>query len=315
MLTSLTQILSKASRGHYAVGAFNMNNLETLQAVMAAADAECAPVIVQTSEGAIEYAGMEELASLVHIAAKKTKRPVGLHLDHGKNFDLVVEAIKSGWYTSVMFDGSGLPYKENIKQTQKIVAIAHKHKVDVEAELGAIAGIEDFVSVAERDSHLTDPKQAAEFARATKCDALAVAVGTKHGAYKFKGESALDFGRLKEIAEAVSVPLVLHGASGVPSNIKKICTAYGCEISSAKGVSDTALRKAVTLGVRKVNVDTDLRLAFDAGVRKFLKERPEVIDPREILKPAVELMTKVVRQKIRTLGSSGKALGSGLDSG
>jgi fructose-bisphosphate aldolase class II len=306
MLCTLTQILSKAACGHYAVGAFNVNNLETLQAVTKAAEAERAPVIIQTSEGAINYAGLEELASLAHIAAKKTKRPVAFHLDHGKDIDLIMKAVKSGWYTSVMFDGSGLPYKENLALTKKIVTLAHKHKVDVEAELGAIAGIEDFVSVVERDAHLTDPKQAKDFVRNTKCDALAVAVGTKHGAYKFKGESALDFGRLKEIAEAVSVPLVLHGASGVPTNIKKICTDYGCEISGAKGVSDTALRKAVTLGIRKVNVDTDLRLAFDAGIRKFLKEKPEVIDPREILKPAVELMTKVVRQKIRVLGSSGK---------
>ena len=177
----------------------------------------------------------------------------------------------------------------------------------MEAELGAIAGIEDFVSVKDRDAHLTDPKQAREFARATGCDALAIAVGTKHGAYKFKGESKLDYDRLKRIAEAVNVPLVLHGASGVPANIKRICTQYGCEISSAKGVSDASVKKAVTLGVRKVNVDTDLRLAFDAGIRKFLKERPEVIDPREILKPAKELMTKVVRHKMKTLGSSGKA--------
>ncbi len=307
MLTSLSHILTKAQRGHYAVGAFNVNNLETLQAIMAAAQAERAPVIVQTSEGAIDYAGMEELASLVHIAARKTKLPVVFHLDHGKNYDLVVAAIESGWYTSVMYDGSSLPFKENVKRTQQIVKLAHKRKISVEAELGAIAGIEDFVSIKDRDAHLTDPKQAADFVRATGCDALAVAVGTKHGAYKYKGDSVLDFGRLKEIAENVDVPLVLHGASGIPANIKKMCTAYGCEITSAKGVPDAAVRKAVTLGVRKVNVDTDLRLAFDAGVRKFLKERPEVIDPREILKPAVELMTKVVRQKMRMLGCTNKA--------
>lgn len=307
MLTTLKNILSKAVHGHYAVGAFNINNLETLQAIMDAAQAEHAPVILSTSEGAIDYAGMEELASLVHIAARKTKLPVVFHLDHGKNYDLVVEAIESGWYTSVMYDGSSLPFSENIKRTKHIVKLAQKKKISVEAELGAIAGIEDFVSVEERDAQLTDPEEAAQFVKETNCDALAVAVGTKHGAYKFKGESRLDFGRLKEIAERVSVPLVLHGASGVPANIKKICTKYGCEITSAKGVSDSAVRKAVTLGVRKVNVDTDLRLAFDAGIRKFLKERPEVIDPREILKPAIELMTKVVRQKMRMLGCSGKA--------
>ncbi len=306
MLVSLKDLLTKASRGHYAVGAFNVNNLETIQAIMDAADAERAPVILSTSEGAIDYAGMEELASLAHIAARRTKRPVVFHLDHGKNYDLVVEAIASGWYTSVMYDGSSLPLTENIKRTTQIVKLAHKKKISVEAELGAIAGIEDFVSVEDRDAHLTDPEQAAEFVKKTGCDALAIAIGTKHGAFKFTGESRLDFGRLKEIAERVSVPLVLHGASGVPANIKKICTTYGCEISSAKGVSDSAVRKAVMLGVCKVNVDTDLRLAFDAGIRKFLKERPEVIDPREILKPAKELMTKVVKQKMKMLGSSGK---------
>lgn len=306
MLTSLSSVLTRAQRGRYAVGAFNINNLETLQAIMEAAAFERAPVIVQTSEGAIEYAGMDELAAIVHLAAKKTKLPIVFHLDHGKNETLVIKAIKSGWYTSVMFDGSAFAFKENIRRTKKIVELAHKHRISVEAELGAIAGMEDFVSVKERDAHFTDPKQAKEFVSATGCDALAVAIGTKHGAYKFKGESALDFGRLKEVAEAVRIPLVLHGASGLPANIKKICTEYGCEISSAKGVSDAHVKKAITLGVRKVNVDTDLRLAFDAGIRKFLKERPEVIDPREILKPAKELMTKVVRQKMRMLGCAGK---------
>ena len=306
MLTTLKQVLQKANRGCYAVGAFNINNLETLQSIMDAAEAESSPIILSTSEGAIDYAGMEELASLALIAARKTKLPVVFHLDHGKNEALVIKAIKSGWYTSVMFDGSSLPFKENIRHTKKIVEMAHKKGISVEAELGAIAGIEDFVSVEDRDAHLTDPEQAAEFVKRTGCDALAIAVGTKHGAFKFRGESKLDYDRLKRIAETVDIPLVLHGASGIPQNIKRICTQYGCEISSAKGVSDVSVKKAVTLGIRKVNVDTDLRLAFDAGIRKFLKERPEVIDPREILKPAKELMTKVVRHKMKTLGSSGK---------
>lgn len=306
MLVTLKAILQKAQKGRYAVGAFNMNNLETLQAIMDAAEAERAPVILQTSEGAVAYAGMEELATLANIAAKKSKRPVVLHLDHGKDEGLIAQAIQSGWYTSVMFDGSSFPLKENIHRTKRIVKLAHRYRVSVEAEVGAIAGAEDTISVEDRDARLTDPKEAARFVRATKCDALAVAIGTKHGAFKFKGESKLDFDRLKHIAEAVDVPLVLHGASGVPANIKRICTQYGCEISSAKGVSDAAVKKAVTLGVRKVNVDTDLRLAFDAGIRKFLKERPEVIDPREILKPAKALMTKVVRYKMKMLGSSGK---------
>ena len=306
MLTSLTKVLKKAQRGGYAVGAFNINNLETLQAVMDAAEQEHAPVIVQTSEGAIHYAGMEELGGLVHLAAKRTKRPVVFHLDHGKNYDLVVAAIKSGFYTSVMFDGSALPYKENVRKTKKIVKMAHKRGISVEAELGLIAGVEDFVSVKDHEAAMTDPDQAADFVKQTDCDALAVAIGTRHGAFKMKKESTLDFHRLKLIAEATSVPLVLHGASGVPARIKALCTKYGCEISTAKGIPDSQIKKAVTLGIRKINIDTDLRIAFDAGIRKFLKERPEVIDPREILKPAKALMTKLVRHKISMLGSAKK---------
>ncbi len=306
MLTTLAKVLARAHRGHYAVGAFNVNNLEIIQAVMAAAETERAPVILQTSEGAIEYAGMDELAALAHLAAKKSKRPVVFHLDHGKNEALVVKAIKSGLYTSVMFDGSSLPFEQNVRHTKAIVKMAHARGVSVEAELGAIAGIEDFVSVAEQDAHLTNPTQAAAFVKQTGCDALAIAIGTSHGAYKFKGSSTLDIPRLQKIAKAVRVPLVLHGASGVPTAIKALCTKYGCDIKDAKGVSDRAISQAVTHGINKVNIDTDLRIAFDAGVRKFLAENPRVIDPRKILGPAKELITKVVRQKMQLLGCSGK---------
>ena len=306
MLTTLTNVLKKANRQNYAVGAFNINNLEILQAVMDAAEAERAPVVISTSEGAIKYAGMEELGTLVHLAAKRSKRPVVFHLDHGKNYDLVVRAIKSGFYTSVMFDGSSLPYKENLKLTKRLVTMAHRRGISVEAELGAIAGIEDFVSVEEKDAHLTDPEQALEFVQRTGCDALAVAIGTSHGAYKFGGDSQLDFKRLTTIKDLVKVPLVLHGASGIPSTIKNQCIKYGCKIEKAKGVSDAHIRRAVKLGINKVNIDSDLRIAFDAGVRKFLHEQPEVFDPRKILGPAKELMTKVVRQKMRMLGCAGK---------
>ncbi|MBM5789690.1 class II fructose-bisphosphate aldolase family protein [Candidatus Parcubacteria bacterium] len=306
MLTSLSSVLAKAQRGRYAVGAFNFNNLETLQAIMGAAEAEHSPVILQTSEGALAYAGMEELAALVHLAAKKSKRPVIFHLDHGKDYALVVEAVKSGLYTSVMFDGSALPFKENVRRTKKIVEMAHQRGMSVEAEIGLIAGKEDFVSVSERDAAMTQPAQAAEFARLTQCDALAVAIGTRHGAFKMKKESSLDFHRLKLIAEATRVPLVLHGASGVPSHIKRLCTQSGCEISSAKGIPDAQIKKAVSLGICKVNIDTDLRIAFDAGIRTFLKQRPDVIDPREILKPARDLMAMVARSKMRLFGCSKK---------
>lgn len=305
MLVTLTQALEKAHKGHYAVGAFNVNNLETMQAVMMAAVAERSPVILQTSEGAINYAGMPALGALAHLTANYEKVPVVFHLDHGKDAKLVETAIKSGWYTSVMYDGSSLPYKENVASTKRLVKMAHARGISLEAELGAIAGIEDFVSVEERDAHLTDPDQAAAFVAATGCDALAVAIGTKHGAYKFAGECKLDFNRLKEIQAMVDVPLVLHGASGVPATIKAVCTKYGCDLGDAKGVSDAAIKKAVSLGINKVNIDTDLRIAFDAGVRQFLHDNPKVIDPREILKPARELMTKVVRQKMKLLGCSG----------
>lgn len=307
MLVTLTEVLQDAHENNYAVGAFNINNLEILEAIMTAAEEENSPVIISTSEGAIAYAGMEELASLVHIKAKKADVPVVLHLDHGKNLDTIETVINSGMYTSVMYDGSALPYEENVANTQKVIGWAHEKNIPVEAEIGAIEGIEDFVSVSEQDAHLTDPDQAVEFVEETNCDALAVAVGTSHGAYKFEGESRLDYDRLREIKKKVDMPLVLHGASGVPEDIKSLCMEYGCAIEEAKGVSDETIQKAVECGINKINIDTDLRIAFDAGVRKFLKENPEVFDPRKILTPAKELMTQVVRHKMKLFGCAGKA--------
>ncbi|HLD17842.1 MAG TPA: class II fructose-bisphosphate aldolase [Patescibacteria group bacterium] len=306
MLSSLPILLKKAQRQGYAVGAFNVNQLETIQAIIAAAEAEKSPVILATSEGAIAYAGMEELGALAHISAAKASIPMAFHLDHGKDDELVAHAVKSGWYGSVMYDGSAHPYEENVRRTKKIVKLAHARGVAIEAELGSIAGIEDFVSVEDRNIHLTDPDQAAEFVQQTGCDALAVAVGTAHGAYKFQGACRLDFKRLQEIAKRVRVPLVLHGASGVPTAVKAECMKYGCKIEDAKGVSDASIRKAISLGICKVNVDTDLRMAFDAGVRKYLAKNPADIDPRHILGEAKEFMTRLVRQKMRLLGSSGK---------
>ncbi|MFH1253586.1 MAG: class II fructose-bisphosphate aldolase [Candidatus Uhrbacteria bacterium] len=303
MLTSLSNLLNRAQHKHYAVGAFNVYNLETIQAVIAAAEAERSPVIIQTSEAAIKYAGLEILGAMVHQLAKKTKAPIIFHLDHGKNEKLVAEAIKSGWYGSVMFDGSALPYKKNLQITKKLVKLAHTKGVAVEAELGAIAGIEDLVSVKDRDAQLTNPKQAAEFVRETGCDALAIAIGTKHGAYKFHGDCQLDFERLKEIRAAVSVPLVLHGASGVPAAIKNLAIKFGAEIGEAKGISDSAIKKAVTLGICKINIDTDLRIAFIAGLHQFIENNPKDIDPRAFLSAGKEKITEVVRQKIRLFGS------------
>lgn len=302
MLTTLLYLLSRAEKSRHAIGAFNVYNLETIQAVIAAAETEQAPVIIQTSEAAVKYAGMEVLGALVHLLAKKTKIPAAFHLDHGRDEKLIIKAIKSGWYGSVMFDGSALPYKKNLAATKRLVKLAHANGVAVEAELGAIAGIEDFTSVKERDAHLTDPKQAAEFVYLTECDALAVAIGTKHGAYKFKKESKLDYKRLKAIEDAVEIPLVLHGASGVPASIKETAIKYGTKIKEARGMADQSIRRVIALGVRKINIDTDLRIAFSAGVRKFLSEHPEEIDPRAVLTAGKDEMIKVVRQKIKLFG-------------
>ena len=307
MFSTYNQLLKQAAKKNYAVGAFNINNLEFLHAVVSAAEEERSPVIIQTSEGALGYAGLEELAAMVHVVARRTKVPVVYHLDHGKDVELITYIIKSGLYQSVMFDGSSLSYEENVRQTAKLAKLAHKQGVAIEAELGAIAGIEDFVSVAEQDAHLTNPEQAKEFVARTGCDSLAIAIGTSHGAFKFSEASKLDFKRLEHINKTVDLPLVLHGASGIPTNIKNQCVKYGCKIADAKGVSDAHIKKAVSFGINKINIDSDLRIAFDAGVRKFLSENPEVIDPRKILEPATELMQNVVQQKMRIFGSAGKA--------
>src|SRR3989338_3820853 len=307
MLVTLKTILSKAHRRGYAVGAFNINNLEICQAVMIAAEKMRSPVVLQTSEGAIDYAGMDYLAAIARLAAEKARISVVFHLDHGKDPKLVERAIKSGFYTSVMIDGSSHPYKENVRITKKIVAMAHRRGISVEAELGAIAGIEDFVSVSERDARFTNPEEAGRFVRETGCDALAVAIGTAHGAFKFKGEPKLDIVRLKKIKAAARLPLVLHGASGVPADIKRICAKYGCKIAEARGVSDSLISAAVRGGINKINIDTDLRLAFTAGVRHALAKHPEGIDPRKVLGPAKELIQQVVMQKMKLFGCAGKA--------
>lgn len=306
MLVSSKQMLQKAHRGNYAIGAFNVNDMEMLQAVVDAAKAEKAPVIIQTSEGAIDYARIGYLYAMIKEAAK-VKTPMAFHLDHGKDFKLVKEMIKFGFHTSVMYDGSSLPFSQNIRKTKEVVRSAHKKKMQVEAELGAIAGIEDFVSVKDRDAHLTNPHQAAIFAKKTGCDSLAIAVGTSHGAYKFKSSSHLDIDRLKEIKAATKMPLVLHGASGVPLWLKRRCLDAGCKIQDAHGVSDEQISRAIKAGINKVNVDTDLRLAFTAAVRQALNDDPANIDPRKYLSPARDLMTKVVRDKMRLFGCSGKA--------
>lgn len=304
MLIPSLPLLKKARAGKYAVPAFNINDLEMLKAVMKAAEAEHSPIIVQTSEGAIEYAGMDYLVVMVKVAAR-AKIPVVLHLDHGKNLEVIRAAIMSG-YTSVMFDGSALPYQENVRLTKQVVKWAHARRVSVEAELGSIKGIEDLVNVAERDAVLTNPEQAAQFVKETGCDALAVAIGTAHGAYKFKGTTHLDIERLKEIAKRVKLPLVLHGASGVMEDVVELAERYGAKLGEARGVMDEDIKKAIPLGIAKINIDTDLRLAFTAGIRESLHDLPTVIDPRKLLEPASLLMTEVARYKMHLFGSRGK---------
>ncbi|HPF95224.1 MAG TPA: class II fructose-1,6-bisphosphate aldolase [bacterium] len=305
MLVAALPILKKARAGKYAVPAFNINNLEILKAVIEAATELKSPIIVQTSEGAIEYAGMDYLIAMVRVAAK-AKIPVVLHLDHGKNLKTIKQAIDSG-YTSVMFDGSSLPYRKNVQSTKQVVAWAKKKGVSVEAEIGVLAGIEDFVSVEARDAALTDPKQALAFSKETGCDSLAIAIGTAHGAYKFKGKTHLDIDRLKHIAALVKKPLVLHGASGVLEDVKAMAEHYGAKLGEARGVMDQDIKQAIKHGIAKINIDTDLRLAFTAGIREAVNDLPKVIDPRKLLEPSNLLIKEVAKRKIMIFGSKGKA--------
>ena len=311
MLANGKPLLLAARKHGYAIGAFNFSNLEQLQAIVEAAEAEKSPVFVSTSEGAIEYATMPQLVAMAHTAAKATRVPIVLHLDHGKDPDVVKLAIRSG-YTSVMFDGSSRPYGQNVTLTKQLAILAHRRHIPLEAELGVLRGIEDnvdgdAVETRHASSLLTDPLQAREFVRATGCDSIAVAIGTSHGVHKFKGLANLDFQRLREIAAQVGIPIVLHGASGVLPNLVAEATAYGAEFGPAHGVDDQSILNAVKLGVAKVNIDSDLRLAFIDAVRKVIQTSPESFDPRQILGPARDLMTQVVRQKMRLFGSSSRA--------
>ena len=311
MLTTNKKILAAADKGGYAVGAFNVNNLEILQAVIEAAVAEKSPVIVQTSEGAIEYAGMDYLLALARVAARAPV-PVSFHLDHGKDLKVIKRAIDSG-YTSVMFDGSTLPFKENVAKTKQVVAWARKKGVSVEAEIGAIKGVEDLVSVSEKQAFFTDPEEAAKFAKLTGCDSLAISIGTAHGAFKSKTAPELDIERLKKIDALVKAPLVLHGASGVSQDmlarIQDHCDLLqDCDrLRGAVGIADGDIRKAIRHGIRKINIDSDLRIAFTAGIRDAVISNHKAIDPRVLMATAKKLMTEVVRHKMELFGSKGKA--------
>lgn len=305
MLVNAKAVLVPARKRKYAVPAFNVNNLEFLQSVIRAAVKMKSPVIVQTTEGAVEYAGFDYLVAMIRIAAKQ-KIPIVMHLDHGKNLKVIKEAIDSG-YTSVMFDGSSLPYEENVRKTKTVVSWARPKRVSVEAEIGALAGIEDLVSVEEKDAKLTDPAEAARFAKVTGCDSLAVAIGTSHGAFKFKDKTHLDIERLKRIAKLVKLPIVLHGASGVREDLKKLAERHGAKLGSARGVLDSDITRAIKNGVAKINIDTDLRIAFTAGIHESTDELPSVIDPRKLLERSNLLIQEVAERKMKLFGSAGRA--------
>jgi fructose-bisphosphate aldolase class II len=305
MLVTNKEILSTAKAGGYAVGAFNINNLETLLAVGEASVEERSPAIVAVTPSAIKYAGLKYLVEMVKNAAESASVPMSLHLDHGDNVETVSKCIDAG-FTSVMIDGSHLNFEENISLTKRVVDLAHPRSVSVEAELGRLTGVEES-TVEEKEAILTDPNAAKEFVERTGVDALAVAIGTSHGAYKFKAEPRLDFERLKAIGKRVKVPLVLHGASGVPSWIVEKATKYGAELGGAKGIPEEHIKKGISLGIAKINIDTDLRLAFTATIREVLANSPKEFDPRKLLGPAKEAMKEVVKGKMRLFGSSGEA--------
>lgn len=306
-LVTSKELFKKAYEGGYAIGAFNVNNMEIIQGIVEAAKEENSPLILRVSAGARKYARPVYLKKLVEAAVEDTGLPVVLHLDHGESFEICKACIDDG-FTSVMIDGSKLPFEENITLTKKVVDYAHEHGVVVEAELGRIGGVEDNISVGEREATFTDPDQALEFVERTGVDSLAIAIGTSHGAYKFKGEPYLDFKRLEEIMKRLpGFPLVLHGASTVLPEFVEACNKYGGSIHSAKGVPEEMLRKAASLGICKINIDTDLRLAMTAMIRKYLAENPSEFDPRKYLGAAREAIKEMVKHKIRNvLGSSNK---------
>ncbi len=306
MLVSNKELLDAAKEGGYAVGAFNINNMEFVQGITDAAEDLRSPVILAVSEGAIKYAGFDNLVSLVKLAAASRSVPISLHLDHGKDMKVIARCIGGG-FTSVMIDGSHLPYEENVDVTRQVVDKAKPAGVSVEGELGRLAGIEDNVSVTERDAKLTDVSQAKDFVKRTGVDALAIAVGTSHGAYKFKGEPNLAFERISEIAAKVNVPLVLHGASGVSEEHVRIANEYGSKLEGTRGVPDEAIIEAIKRGISKVNIDTDMRIAFLAFIRKTLSVKPENIDPRKYLGAGRDAISEVVRAKMGLFKSEGKA--------
>ncbi|MDR2047029.1 MAG: class II fructose-1,6-bisphosphate aldolase [Clostridiales bacterium] len=307
-LVTSTEMFKKAYAGGYAIGAFNVNNMEIIQGIVDAAKIEKAPLILQASSGARKYANPVYLRKLVEAAVEDSGLPICLHLDHGDTFELCKDSIDGG-FTSVMIDASHHSFKENIKITKKVVDYSHDRDVVVEAELGRLAGVEDAVNVSEKDSSYTDPGQVQEFVERTGVDSLAIAIGTSHGAFKFKGEAKLRFDILEEVGKRLpGFPIVLHGASSVPEKYVQIVNENGGMLDGAKGVPEEMLRQAASMAVCKINIDSDLRLAFTASIRKHMRDNPSHFDPRQYLTPARAAITEVVRHKlVNVLGCNNKA--------
>lgn len=320
-LVTSTEMFKKAYDGGYAIGAFNVNNMEIVQGITEAARDLSAPLILQVSKGARAYANHTYLLKLVEAAVIECPNvPIVLHLDHGPDFETCKSCIDGG-FTSVMIDASGKPFAENVEITKKVVEYAHDHGVVVEAELGTLAGVEDDVKVSAEDSSYTRPEEVEEFVSKTGCDSLAIAIGTSHGAYKFKPEQCtrnadgllvpppLRFDVLEDVSKRLpGFPIVLHGSSSVPQNFVKIINEHGGKMPNAIGVPEEELRHAAELSVCKINIDSDLRLAMTGTIRKYFAEHPEHFDPRQYLKPARENIKAMVKHKlVNVLGCNGKA--------
>ena len=310
-LVTSTEMFKKAYDGGYAIGAFNVNNMEIVQGITEACKEEKAPVILQVSKGARAYANHTYLVKLVEAAVIECPEiPIVLHLDHGPDFETCKSCIDGG-FTSVMIDGSSKSFKDNIELTKKVVEYAHAHGVVVEGELGTLAGIEDEVKVAEGESSYTRPEEVEEFVSKTGVDSLAIAIGTSHGAYKFKPgtKPQLRFDILEEVSRRLpGFPIVLHGSSSVPQNYVEMINKYGGNLPGAIGVPEEQLREAARLSVCKINIDSDLRLAMTGTIRQFFAEHPDKFDPREYLKPARANIKELVRHKlVDVLGCNGKA--------
>ena len=310
-LVTTKEMFEKAYKGGYAIGAFNVNNMEIVQGITEACAEEKAPVILQVSKGARAYANHNYLVKLVEAAiACNPELPIALHLDHGPDFETCKSCIDGG-FTSVMIDASSKPFAENIEITKKVVEYAHEHGVVVEAELGTLAGVEDDVKVSAEDSSYTHPEEVAEFVEKTGCDSLAIAIGTSHGAYKFKPgtKPQLRFDVLHECEKMIpGFPIVLHGSSSVPQEYVEMINRFGGAMPGAIGIPEDQLREAARSAVCKINIDSDLRLAMTGTIRQFFAEHPDKFDPREYLKPARANIKEMVRHKlIDVLGCNGKA--------